>query len=164
MLAAGAMLTPGKRIPAGQLWAGRPARYVRDLTPEELAGHCMGVAHYVELGQCRNRGRAHCFEPRDLLLRRDPAFAPGAAGRRHRPLRRRQRCAERRFAFANLAEQLGHPRDELRIGRRLRWSRALRLGGKFALDRAHCERGEAPGRRAACEQRQSGGNRGKPAR
>ena len=54
MLAAGAMLTPGKRIPAGQLWAGRPARYVRDLTPEELAGHRMGVAHYVELG------KAHC--------------------------------------------------------------------------------------------------------
>ena len=26
MLAAGAMLTPGKRIPTGELWAGRPAR------------------------------------------------------------------------------------------------------------------------------------------
>jgi carbonic anhydrase/acetyltransferase-like protein (isoleucine patch superfamily) len=33
MLAAGAMLTPGRRIPSGQLWAGRPARYVRDLRP-----------------------------------------------------------------------------------------------------------------------------------
>jgi carbonic anhydrase/acetyltransferase-like protein (isoleucine patch superfamily) len=51
MLAAGAMLTPGKRIPAGQLWAGRPAKYVRDLSPEELAGQRSGVAHYVELAK-----------------------------------------------------------------------------------------------------------------
>ena len=51
MLAAGAMLTPGKRIPSGQLWAGRPARYVRDLTPQEIAGHREGVANYVELGK-----------------------------------------------------------------------------------------------------------------
>jgi carbonic anhydrase/acetyltransferase-like protein (isoleucine patch superfamily) len=54
MLAAGAMLTPGKRIPSGQLWAGRPARYLRDLTPEDLAGHRMGVAHYVELGKAHS--------------------------------------------------------------------------------------------------------------
>lgn len=51
MLAAGAMLTPGRRIPSGQLWAGRPAKYVRDLGPEELAGMRAGVAHYVELGR-----------------------------------------------------------------------------------------------------------------
>jgi carbonic anhydrase/acetyltransferase-like protein (isoleucine patch superfamily) len=51
MLAAGAMLTPGKRIPAGQLWAGRPAKYVRDLSPEELAGQREGVAHYVALAK-----------------------------------------------------------------------------------------------------------------
>lgn len=51
MLAAGAMLTPGKRIPAGQLWAGRPARYVRDLTESDLSGMRMGVVHYVELAR-----------------------------------------------------------------------------------------------------------------
>jgi gamma-carbonic anhydrase len=51
MLAAGAMLTPGKRIPSGQLWAGRPAKYVRDLTAADLAGHRAGVAHYVELAE-----------------------------------------------------------------------------------------------------------------
>jgi carbonic anhydrase/acetyltransferase-like protein (isoleucine patch superfamily) len=51
MLAAGAMLTPGKRIPAGQLWAGRPAKYVRDLSAEELAGQRQGVAHYAELAR-----------------------------------------------------------------------------------------------------------------
>ena len=51
MLAAGAMLTPGRKIPAGQLWAGRPAKYVRDLTPQDLAGQQAGVAHYVELAK-----------------------------------------------------------------------------------------------------------------
>lgn len=35
MLAAGAMLTPGKRLPAGELWAGRPAKKMRDLTQAE---------------------------------------------------------------------------------------------------------------------------------
>lgn len=51
MLAAGAMLTPGKRIPSGQLWAGRPARYVRDLRSEDLEGMRVGVAHYVALAR-----------------------------------------------------------------------------------------------------------------
>jgi carbonic anhydrase/acetyltransferase-like protein (isoleucine patch superfamily) len=51
MLAAGAMLTPGKRILSGQLWAGRPAKYVRDLTPQELVGQQLGVRHYVELAK-----------------------------------------------------------------------------------------------------------------
>ena len=51
MLAAGAMLTPGKLIPSGQLWAGRPAKYVRDLKEADLAGMRAGVAHYVELAR-----------------------------------------------------------------------------------------------------------------
>jgi len=51
MLAAGAMLTPGKRIPSGQLWAGRPARYVRDLTEADRSGMRAGVAHYVALAK-----------------------------------------------------------------------------------------------------------------
>ena len=51
MLAAGALLTAGKRIPSGQLWAGRPAKYVRDLTEADLAGMRLGVAHYVALAK-----------------------------------------------------------------------------------------------------------------
>ena len=54
MLAAGAMLTPGKRIPSGQLWAGRPAKYVRNLSPEELQGQGQGVAHYVALAKAHS--------------------------------------------------------------------------------------------------------------
>ena len=55
MLAAGAMLTPGKRIPSGQLWVGRPAKYVGDLTGEELAGMRAGVAHYVALAKAHRQ-------------------------------------------------------------------------------------------------------------
>ena len=48
MLAAGALLTPGKRIGAGELWTGRPARLARMLTEAEIAFNRLGVAHYVE--------------------------------------------------------------------------------------------------------------------
>ncbi len=48
MLAAGAMLTQGKRIETRQLWAGSPARFVRDLNDAAIAGMKLGVAHYVE--------------------------------------------------------------------------------------------------------------------
>ena len=47
MLAAGALLTPGKRIGARQLWSGRPATFMRDLTEAALADMQLGVAHYV---------------------------------------------------------------------------------------------------------------------
>ena len=47
MLAAGALLTPGKRIASRQLWGGRPAAYMRDLTDAQLAEMQLGVAHYV---------------------------------------------------------------------------------------------------------------------
>src|SRR3546814_18701006 len=47
MLAAGGLLSPGKRIPSGQLWAGRPAKYVRDLTVEQIVNTRIGAKHYV---------------------------------------------------------------------------------------------------------------------
>jgi len=51
MLAAGALLTPGKRVGRGQLWGGRPAKFLRALTPEEMERLGEGPQHYVELGQ-----------------------------------------------------------------------------------------------------------------
>ena len=49
MVAAGALLTPGKRVPSGQLWAGSPAKHKRNLTPEEIADIARSAAHYAEL-------------------------------------------------------------------------------------------------------------------
>ena len=51
MLAAGALLTPGKTVPSGELWAGRPARFVRQLTPDDFKLIDWSWPHYVKLGQ-----------------------------------------------------------------------------------------------------------------
>jgi carbonic anhydrase/acetyltransferase-like protein (isoleucine patch superfamily) len=48
-VAAGAVVTPGKRVPKGQLWAGTPARYLRDLTAEDKLYIEHLPAHYVRL-------------------------------------------------------------------------------------------------------------------
>ena len=36
ILAPGTVVAPGRLIPSGQLWAGNPARHVRDLTKDEV--------------------------------------------------------------------------------------------------------------------------------
>ncbi|CAN5278570.1 gamma carbonic anhydrase family protein [soil metagenome] len=51
MLAAGSMLTPGKTIRSGELWMGRPAKKLRDMSAEEIARIRRGAAHYVTLAQ-----------------------------------------------------------------------------------------------------------------
>lgn len=51
MLAAGAMLTQGKVIESRQLWGGRPAKFMRDLTDDALADMQAGVAGYVINGR-----------------------------------------------------------------------------------------------------------------
>ena len=51
MLAAGALLTPGKRIAAGQLWAGSPARPLRDVGEAERAVIARTIPRYVGLAR-----------------------------------------------------------------------------------------------------------------
>ncbi len=51
MVAAGAMVGAGKRVLKHQLWAGVPAKFLRDMRPGEIEYIPEGVAHYVELGQ-----------------------------------------------------------------------------------------------------------------
>lgn len=48
MLAAGAMLTENKVMEPRTLWAGRPAKPLRELNDAAIAGMRMGTAHYVE--------------------------------------------------------------------------------------------------------------------
>jgi carbonic anhydrase/acetyltransferase-like protein (isoleucine patch superfamily) len=55
MLAAGAMLTPGKIIPSGQMWGGRPARFMRELDPAWAMGNKMAVEHYVRNGMAHKQ-------------------------------------------------------------------------------------------------------------
>lgn len=42
LIAAGALVPPGKHIPQGQLWAGSPARYMRDVRPSD-----QGMIDYI---------------------------------------------------------------------------------------------------------------------
>ncbi len=60
MLAAGALLSPGKTVPHRQLWAGRPAKYMRDLPDTALIDMREGVDHYV------HNGKAHKGAVRQL--------------------------------------------------------------------------------------------------
>lgn len=48
MLAAGALLSPGKVIPPRELWVGRPAAFSRALNDQQLAAMQSGVTHYVD--------------------------------------------------------------------------------------------------------------------
>jgi carbonic anhydrase/acetyltransferase-like protein (isoleucine patch superfamily) len=49
MVAAGAVVTPGKRVPKGELWAGNPAKKIKDLTEQDLANFAFSAPHYAEL-------------------------------------------------------------------------------------------------------------------
>ena len=56
MLAAGALLTPRKHIPSCELWAGRPASKMRNLTPKEIAENRQISQHYIEVGRAHRLG------------------------------------------------------------------------------------------------------------
>jgi len=51
MLAAGAMLTPGKTIARGELWVGRPAKFLRLVTDEELRKNQSMAEHYRKIAE-----------------------------------------------------------------------------------------------------------------
>lgn len=46
-VAAGALVTPGKRVRSGELWAGTPARHQRDLRPQDIEMIVDAAALYV---------------------------------------------------------------------------------------------------------------------
>ncbi|MFT6331954.1 MAG: carbonic anhydrase/acetyltransferase-like protein (isoleucine patch superfamily) [Lentimonas sp.] len=49
MLAAGAVLTPKKVVKSGQIWAGNPAKYFRDLTKAEKNYIKTSAENYIDL-------------------------------------------------------------------------------------------------------------------
>ena len=52
MLAGGSLLTPGKVVPSGEMWGGRPARKVRDIDLSKVVTDGVDpVQHYAELGR-----------------------------------------------------------------------------------------------------------------
>ncbi|MDX2083045.1 MAG: gamma carbonic anhydrase family protein [Rickettsiales bacterium] len=51
MLAAGAVLTPGRVIKSGQIWAGNPAKYFRDMTEAEKNYIKISADNYADLAR-----------------------------------------------------------------------------------------------------------------
>lgn len=71
MVAAGALVTPGTVIPSGQLWAGAPARFMRDMTAEEKAFTTTSAETYAEVGavHAAECGKSHEEIMRDVAAR-----------------------------------------------------------------------------------------------
>lgn len=51
MIGAGSLVTQGTVIPPNSLALGRPAKVIRELTPEEIKGNKENVDHYCRLGK-----------------------------------------------------------------------------------------------------------------
>jgi carbonic anhydrase/acetyltransferase-like protein (isoleucine patch superfamily) len=51
MLGAGSLLTAGKTVAAGELWAGRPAKFVRRLSEDQIIEMRQGALRYAENAQ-----------------------------------------------------------------------------------------------------------------
>ena len=49
MLGANSVLASGSRIPSGELWAGNPARKIRDLTEDEQKSFIDGALRYWKI-------------------------------------------------------------------------------------------------------------------
>lgn len=63
MLAAGALLTPGRTVPTHEIWSGRPARPFRKLTGEMLEDMAAQTAHYMDMARqhaAALQGAARC--------------------------------------------------------------------------------------------------------
>ena len=56
LVGAGALVTEGKEFPDGSLIVGSPARAVRELTPEQIAGLHRAAAHYAENAERFRKG------------------------------------------------------------------------------------------------------------
>ncbi|MFH0935082.1 MAG: gamma carbonic anhydrase family protein [Pseudomonadota bacterium] len=49
MIGAGSLVSPGKVLESGKLYIGRPAKLVRDLTPEEISRLRYSAEHYIHV-------------------------------------------------------------------------------------------------------------------
>ncbi|CEG37979.1 gamma carbonic dehydratase [Plasmopara halstedii] len=62
IITAGSVLTYGKQVPSGQLWSGVPARYLRDLTTEEIQFMQQCSSEYAQLAEKHALECAKSFE------------------------------------------------------------------------------------------------------
>lgn len=62
MIAPGSVVTPGTIVPSGEIWAGVPAKKLRDLTPEEQESIQKIAAEISELAQVHKEEQDKEFE------------------------------------------------------------------------------------------------------
>ncbi|XP_074295197.1 gamma carbonic anhydrase 1, mitochondrial-like [Silene latifolia] len=62
MVAAGALVRQNTRIPSGQVWGGNPAKFLRNLTEEEIAFIAQSAANYTNLAQIHAAENAKSFD------------------------------------------------------------------------------------------------------
>ncbi|KAJ0975945.1 hypothetical protein J5N97_017910 [Dioscorea zingiberensis] len=62
MVAAGALVRQNTRIPAGEVWGGNPAKFLRKLTEEEIAFITQSATNYTNLSQVHAVENAKTFE------------------------------------------------------------------------------------------------------
>ena len=62
IVAAGAVLTPGKTVPSGQIWAGNPAKYLRDLEADESNFILQSANNYAALAAVHSAENSKSFE------------------------------------------------------------------------------------------------------
>jgi len=64
LIAAGALVLEGSRVPPGTLWAGVPARQIRELSPQQKERMAVAFRHYVNLAVLYQRrfGRGHIMD------------------------------------------------------------------------------------------------------
>ena len=58
VVAAGALVPPGKTVPSGQLWAGSPAKLMRELHADAQAKFQKTATNYIEFGRAARLGLA----------------------------------------------------------------------------------------------------------
>lgn len=58
IIGAGSLVTEGKVIPSGELWMGRPAKFARKLTEEEIHKITTSAEHYFDYAM-QHKGEKH---------------------------------------------------------------------------------------------------------
>eukprot|EP00850_Spirogloea_muscicola_P003833 SM000016S01821 [mRNA] locus=s16:68410:70198:- [translate_table: standard] len=66
MVAAGSLVTQNTRIPSGQIWAGNPAKFLRNLSSEESAFISKSAENYASLGAEHAVETSKSFEELEL--------------------------------------------------------------------------------------------------
>ncbi|XP_047959000.1 gamma carbonic anhydrase 1, mitochondrial-like [Salvia hispanica] len=66
MVAAGALVRQNTRIPSGEIWGGNPAKFLRNLTDDEIAFISQSATNYANLAEAHAAENAKDFDKAEL--------------------------------------------------------------------------------------------------